>query len=410
MSSLLTNNSAMVALGTLRTINRDLGAAQNQISTGMRIANARDNAATWSIATTMRSDVTGFKAVSESLALGTATLGVGRDGAETVASLLDQLKGKVVAAQEANVDRSKIQRDVAELVDQIKVAVDATQFNGLNLLKGYRPLTVVASLNRIDSTTVTAGRIGYETRDLTTDAGAAGTDGAIAVPAPPSEVTATGGIAPVAAGTTMTLSLKARAVAAGDSYSLALDDGSNPAKTYTYVAAPGDTLNDVARGLQKLLSLDAPDDGGGAVGVTAAADPTTTDVALTLRSDTVAYTASTATQTGGTPSGGLLGLDKFDVSTAQGAQAALAALEDYIASAIGAAAEFGSAQASIDAADGFVGRILDSFTEGVGALVDADMEAASARLQALQVQQQLGTQALSIANQQPQNILALFQQ
>jgi len=154
VSSLLTNNSAMVALGTLRTINRDLGAAQNQISTGMRIANARDNAATWSIATTMRSDVTGFKAVSESLALGTATLGVGRDGAETVASLLDQLKGKVVAAQESNVDRSKIQRDVAELVDQIKVAVDATQFNGLNLLKGYRPLTVVASLNRIDSTTV----------------------------------------------------------------------------------------------------------------------------------------------------------------------------------------------------------------------------------------------------------------
>ena len=45
---------------------------------------------------------------------------------------------------------------------------------------------------------------------------------------------------------------------------------------------------------------------------------------------------------------------------------------------------------------------------GMGSLVDADLEEASARLQALQVQQQLATQALSIANQAPQNVLSLF--
>ena len=82
----------------------------------------------------------------------------------------------------------------------------------------------------------------------------------------------------------------------------------------------------------------------------------------------------------------------------------------YIEAAISAAAEFGSAQGAMDTADRFVGRMIDSLTEGVGALVDADMESASARLQALQVQQQLGVQALNIANQTPQNILALFQQ
>ena len=56
----------------------------------------------------------------------------------------------------------------------------------------------------------------------------------------------------------------------------------------------------------------------------------------------------------------------------------------------------------------FVGKVMDAMKSGIGALVDADMEAASARLQALQTQQQLGIQALPIANQAPQNILQLF--
>ncbi|MEO1275362.1 MAG: flagellin, partial [Pseudomonadota bacterium] len=62
----------------------------------------------------------------------------------------------------------------------------------------------------------------------------------------------------------------------------------------------------------------------------------------------------------------------------------------------------------IDIQSDFMSSLIDSFKSGIGALVDADLEEASARLQALQVQQQLGVQALSIANQAPQNILALF--
>ena len=56
----------------------------------------------------------------------------------------------------------------------------------------------------------------------------------------------------------------------------------------------------------------------------------------------------------------------------------------------------------------FISNLTDSLKSGIGAMVDADMEAASARLQALQVQQQLGAQSLSIANQAPQTILSLF--
>jgi flagellin len=111
---------------------------------------------------------------------------------------------------------------------------------------------------------------------------------------------------------------------------------------------------------------------------------------------------------GGVASGGLFGLDGIDVTTKAGAQAALSNVESMIGKAIDASASFGSSQKRIDIQSDFVSNLTDSLRAGIGTLVDADMEEASARLQALQVQQQLGIQALSIANQQPQNILALF--
>ena len=73
-----------------------------------------------------------------------------------------------------------------------------------------------------------------------------------------------------------------------------------------------------------------------------------------------------------------------------------------------AAAAFGAAQARIEAQGEFLSKQADALKTAVGAMVDADMEEASARLSALQVQQQLGIQALSIANQAPQSILSLF--
>ena len=83
-------------------------------------------------------------------------------------------------------------------------------------------------------------------------------------------------------------------------------------------------------------------------------------------------------------------------------------IEASLQVAITAATTFATAQNRIEAQRDFLKSQADALKEGIGALVDADMEEASASLQALQVQQQLGIQALSIANQQPQNILALF--
>ena len=91
-----------------------------------------------------------------------------------------------------------------------------------------------------------------------------------------------------------------------------------------------------------------------------------------------------------------------------GATSALTAIDGLIDQAIDAAAAFGSVQGRIETQSDFVGKLSDNLKSGIGALVDADMEETSARLQALQVQQQLGVQALSIANQAPQSILSLF--
>ena len=106
--------------------------------------------------------------------------------------------------------------------------------------------------------------------------------------------------------------------------------------------------------------------------------------------------------------GGLGALAGIDVSTGAGATAALAAVESLIDTSIDASAAFGSSQGRIETQKEFISNLSDSFKSGIGSLVDADMEETSARLQALQVQQQLATQSLSIANQAPQSILSLF--
>ena len=80
-----------------------------------------------------------------------------------------------------------------------------------------------------------------------------------------------------------------------------------------------------------------------------------------------------------------------------------------ISNVAAAASELGTAQSRMMAQTSFVSSLQTSINNGVGSLVDADLNVASTRLQALQVQQQLGVQSLSIANQSTQSILKLFQ-
>lgn len=97
------------------------------------------------------------------------------------------------------------------------------------------------------------------------------------------------------------------------------------------------------------------------------------------------------------------------LTTLTGAANALTKLDNSITQLNSAMGEMGAQAKQIEAHRTFVNKLVDTLESGIGNLVDADLAKESARLQALQVQQQLGAQSLSIANQAPQILLSLFQ-
>lgn len=401
MSSILTNSSAMVALQTLKGINTNLSKTQDEISTGKSVASAKDNAAVWAISKVMEADVKGFKGISDSLSLGESTVAVARQAAETVTDLLTEIKGKIVAAQEDNVDRVKIQTDIAALRDQIKTVVGAAQFNGLNLVNGSQStVDVLASLDRGAGGSVTTSSITINAQDLSTGAYAAknvfGTSTGVSANGD------TAGFALDSATGTGTLNIddSGAAFAAGDKVSVTIG-GRTASYTVSAEDVAATTTSDlVAVGLKNAV------DALGISGLTVDYDSGSPGTLAFTNTGAQDLTVSAQFKNAG--SGGLAALSTIDVSSAAGAAAALGNIETMIQAGISAAAEFGSVQSRIDIQNTFVGKLSDSLRAGIGALVDADMEEASARLQALQVQQQLGIQSLSIANQAPQNILSLF--
>ncbi len=285
MSSILTNNSAMVALQTLKGINSDLSKTQNEISTGKTVATAKDNSAIWAISKVMESDVSGFNAISDSLNVGEATTAVASAAAEQIVDVLEEMRELAVAGVSETADHTKLDAAMEQKEQQILSIIEAAQFNGVNLLKtdtdgnGGTGLTVLSSLDRA---------------------------------------------------------------------------GSN------------DVLNANAPTVSKIT-------------VTSADFEADLDVA-----------------------------GRTAITTSATAETALTEIEGFLQVAVAGAAALGASAERITDQSDFVGKLTDAMTTGIGALVDADMEEASARLSALQVQQQLGVQSLSIANSAPETLMSLF--
>ncbi|UOA15739.1 MULTISPECIES: flagellin N-terminal helical domain-containing protein [Sulfitobacter] len=97
-----------------------------------------------------------------------------------------------------------------------------------------------------------------------------------------------------------------------------------------------------------------------------------------------------------------------NASTTAELEASLSAAQGFLEDITAAATDLGIGEKSLENQQEFLTKLTDNLDTGVGAMVDANMEEEAARLQALQVQQQLASQSLSIANQAPQNILSLF--
>lgn len=135
MTSILTNNSAMAALQTLRTVGKTMAETQRQVSSGQRVQIAADNAAYWSISTTMRSDAMAVSAVADTLGLGAAKLDVAYAATDSIVDILSEFKARLVAASEAGVDRAKIQQELDQLNAQAESTVKSASFSGVNWLE-----------------------------------------------------------------------------------------------------------------------------------------------------------------------------------------------------------------------------------------------------------------------------------
>lgn len=302
-SDLLTNTSAMTALLALNQTQQTLNTYENQVSTGLAISGAKDNAAYWSIATTMNTQVGALGAVSSSLSESASMLSTMTAALNQTVSIMDNLQNDLLTAQDLvakgdTTDLAKTQDDIAQQQQLLLSIGSSSSVNGVNFLEA----TAGATVQLLSS---------YDTK-------------------------------------------------AGASF-ITIDTGSTTALFDT--ASTGATT--------------------GILGAKGAAY--TAASILTLDVTTAGVTS------------GDIGNMLTDVQTA-------------LSKITAAASNVGADQNNVTAQQTFISNLSDSLTAAVGSLVDADMNEASTKISALQVQQQLGVQALSIANSNTQLILKLFGQ
>ncbi|KEA05261.1 flagellin [Agrobacterium rhizogenes] len=300
MTSILTNNAATAALQTLRGINSNLESTQNAVSSGLRISKASDNAAYWSISTSMKSDNSAIGAVSDALGLGAAKVDTATTAVTSALDIVSQIKSKLVTAMEDSVDKSSVQEEIGQLQAQLKSVAQSASFNGENW--------VMAASG--DSASVVSSFI-------------RGTNGTVSV----------------------------------STTSYAFDSG-----------ATGNVLFGANSG-----------------------------------------TIDTASGILGTVTGSY-SVFSLDITGMTGGQisSALDMVQTALNSMTSMGSRLGSISTRIDLQTSFASSLSDSIQSGVGKLVDADMEEESSKLSALQTQQQLAVQSLSIANSSSQSILSLF--
>jgi len=295
----------MTALKSLTSINKQIETTQGRISTGLRVNDASDNAAYWSIATTMKSDNKALGTVQDALGLGASKVDVAYTGMESALDVVDEIKSKLVAAKEPSADKAKIQSEISELQNQLTSIAESASFNGENWLS-------------VDSSAGT-----YSATKSVVASFSRASDGTVSVSTIDVDITAT-------------------------------------------------------------ELFDANDQSG----ILDSTFTTTGTGAVTVSVSSLDITAA--------------GIDDTDLDEM------IAAVDTAFSSMTDAASTLGSSSKRIDMQNEFVKNLMDAVDRGVGQLIDANMEEESTRLQALQTQQQLGIQSLSIANSSAQSILSLF--
>ncbi len=136
MSSILTNTSAITAVANLAATQKSLSETENEISTGLKVSSAKDNAAYYSIATTLRTQVGNLSAVSDSLNLGSSVVATSTAAVNNVTSILQSIQKDLVSASQPGTDLTSLQTSITTLRSQLGNTISTASFNGVNLLDG----------------------------------------------------------------------------------------------------------------------------------------------------------------------------------------------------------------------------------------------------------------------------------
>ncbi|WP_099863972.1 flagellin N-terminal helical domain-containing protein [Pararhizobium haloflavum] len=442
MSSIMTNTSSMAALQTLRSINDQMGTTQNRISSGLKVGSASDNAAYWSIATTMRSDNAAMSTVSDALGLGAAQVDIAYTAMESVKDTLDEIKTKLVAAQQPDVDKSKIQSEIKQLQEDLKTFASSATFSGGNWLDVSEAETqkVVASFLR-DSNGVSLGTIDVDTaktalfNSATDETGLLEQGDAITIGANAADDVEFDGSTAADTDPIEIEDVFVHDFAAAADGAIDLNDGGaikfdiNINGEETRVTINAKTLEDagITDGLvdsdaDLLAAFNAALTSAGVNDQVEAVAGTTGGVNIQQIDDAgavVTFDGNTddantyelsVSNVRTSDNGNFFEATGFDISSAGSLdlEEYMQGVDSMLSAVTTAASDLGAIKTRVDSQQSFVSKLMDAVDRGVGQLVDADMNEESTRLKALQTQQQLGIQALSIANNETQNILSLF--
>lgn len=402
MTSIITNHAAMSALAVLRDLDSSLIRTQSEVSTGLRVASASDNAAYWSIGTTMRSDNGALSAVQDALGLGAAKVDTAYAGMEATVDVISEIKNRLVTASEAGVDRTKIQEEIEQLQDQLRSIANSSSFAGENWLlgSGGRYLSQMAGYNQYENLFALAdgpkkmvgsvqrdahGNFSVSTIDLDLT-----TDDVIFASANHWGVNLKVGIADKV----IRIAGLPAVDTAGNNTLLRIENyQADWEEVGQQVYFDGtDYYTRMDGFFVKALNDSGAVDFANTSGVIEGTDISVIGLDLTKLDEYGERFFGTYAKAP----------DGYAVDVL------VSFVDGQLQKATSAAAKFGSASKRIDLQEDFISKLSDSLDSGIGRLVDADMNDASTRLKALQTQQQLAIQSLQIANSDSQNIMQLF--
>ncbi len=385
--SILNNSAALSALQSLSMTQQSLSTVQGQVSSGLAVATAADNSSYWSIAQSLSSDSGMVTAADSALSQGQSLLSTATSAISSVITTLNSMATQLTAAQQPGANTADINTAIAALSAQLKGAVVGASYNGLNVLDGSQAATMafVSGFNA-SAAGGAVNTISFTTQALTGGAAAAATTTTTnSTITDKATITAINALVPVAGpptfGKDAIIASTAKQPIGVTVESMDLY-GNQTTTTYTALDANGNnSLTNGAVTLANAASL--------AVSTTTAITGTTSLLTQGAQDLTNGATFQIG---GGLTAGAMLA----DVNQA------LAAVQNY-------SALIGATQDQMTSANTFNTSLTTNYANGVAGLVDADMNTASTRLQALQTQEQLGIQSLSIANQNAALVLKLFQ-